>query len=413
MAHTYDVCFVGAGIAALYAAMRTLQAHPEARVILLERNDRVGGRAHNVVFNGTEVVEGAGIGRVKKDKLLRALLEELGLPTLEFRLPHQATFQTANMRDVLRRLKAAAPKYDRHRVPFREFARTELGPREYARFVATTGYRDYEKADIIDTLYHYGFDDTEAAPLFRVPWNSLVQALLQRVGSHRVQLQTAVTSINKVAEDNHFVVTHTKGTIHCKRIVVATTAQTLRHLFPSIPQYLHVASQPFLRVYAKIAPNPLFRDRVATYSLVRGPLQKIIPMDAKRGVYMIAYADNAYATKLSRIGYDKDKWEQLVQKATGVPVTVEDLFIRYWTEGTHYYPPLPRPSRTRGEFVRHIQRPLPGAFVVGEAVSQRYQGWTEGALESVHAILPDLTRSLNETGAPPKKVRIHKSLHPK
>ena len=34
------------------------------------------------------------------------------------------------------------------------------------------------------------------------------------------------------------------------------------------------------------------------YTIGPGPLQKIIPMDASKGVYMIAYSDNANATFL-------------------------------------------------------------------------------------------------------------------
>jgi monoamine oxidase len=53
----------------------------------------------------------------------------------------------------------------------------------------------------------------------------------------------------------------------------------------------------------------------------------------------------------------------------------------YWSVGTHYYAPL-KGFRTREDFVRRAQHPIQNMLVVGEVVS-RYQGWVEGALESV------------------------------
>ena len=39
----------------------------------------------------------------------------------------------------------------------------------------------------------------------------------------------------------------------------------------------------------------IMKKYVTTYTIVPGPLQKIIPMDPNKGVYMIAYSDNYYA----------------------------------------------------------------------------------------------------------------------
>jgi monoamine oxidase len=50
------------------------------------------------------------------------------------------------------------------------------------------------------------------------------------------------------------------------------------------------------------------------------------------------------------------------------------------------------PRRWKGDrdaYLRYIQNPVPGLYVVGEGFS-RNQGWTEGALESVHKILDKL-----------------------
>jgi monoamine oxidase len=41
---------------------------------------------------------------------------------------------------------------------------------------------------------------------------------------------------------------------------------------------------------------------------------------------------------------------------------------------------------SRNSFIHEVQHPEPNILVVGEVVSSD-QGWTEGALESVHSVL--------------------------
>ena len=65
-------------------------------------------------------------------------------------------------------------------------------------------------------------------------------------------------------------------------------------------------------------------------------------------------------------------------------VAIKDF---YWPIGTHYYEPLDlKKYVNRNEFIKEAQHPESGILVVGEDVSRK-QGWTEGALESVHAVL--------------------------
>jgi hypothetical protein len=121
--------------------------------------------------------------------------------------------------------------------------------------------------------------------------------------------------------------------------------------------------------------------------------QKIIPMDANKGVYMIAYSDNFNALLqkkyLENTLENRNLYCDLLEESLGIPkgalkiIAIKDY---YWPIGTHYYEPLKGPYRTRNEFVNKAQHPENGMLVVGEVVS-RYTGWTEGALKSVEAVL--------------------------
>lgn len=180
------------------------------------------------------------------------------------------------------------------------------------------------------------------------------------------------------------------------KVIVATRISTTQQLLPQFSIYKQIHGQPFLYVYAKFNKESaqVMRFLVPDYTIVPGPLQKMIPMDADRGVYMIAYSDNKSAEYLRPFTANTEKnrefFEAEIEKAFGLKngiLKIIALTDFYWPIGTHYYEPLDTSKfKNREEFIRKAQHPEKGILVVGEAVSRR-QGWTEGALESVHAVL--------------------------
>jgi hypothetical protein len=135
------------------------------------------------------------------------------------------------------------------------------------------------------------------------------------------------------------------------------------------------------------------KQYVPTYTIVPGPLQKIIPIDANKGIYMIAYSDNANAGLLRDYLENNEKnrelFCELIEKSLGIPdgelmlTSIKDF---YWPIGTHYYTPLKDKYENRQTFIYEAQHPEKDILVVGEVVSIN-QGWVEGALESVKAVL--------------------------
>ena len=109
---------------------------------------------------------------------------------------------------------------------------------------------------------------------------------------------------------------------------------------------------------------------------------------------MIAYSDNSNAIALKdhlkNTAENRDLYCDLIEQSLGIQhgslelIAIKDF---YWPIGTHYYEPLKTSQfKSRDAFLKVAQHPEKGMLVVGEAVS-RYQGWVEGALESVEAVL--------------------------
>jgi hypothetical protein len=155
--------------------------------------------------------------------------------------------------------------------------------------------------------------------------------------------------------------------------------------------YNQIHAQPFLMVYAKFdkKSSDLMKTRVKTFTVVSTRIQKLIPMNPDKGVYMIAYTDNSHATSLRKYLENTrkncDAYSKWVEEALGITgLHIIAIKSYYWSEGTHYYEPLK--SGNRIDFIHTIQHPCTSVAVVGEAVS-RNQGWVEGALESVNSAI--------------------------
>jgi hypothetical protein len=404
----YDIIIVGAGISGLYSAYNIQKISPKTSFVILESNKRewIGGRIGTKKFYGVDVVVGAGVGRKYKDYLLTQLLDELHVPFHDCPPKMNYTFTNVDINKIITflRKKYKESNYG-HFETFKTFATHYLGEKIYKEFLVSAGYTDYENADVYETLYKYGMDDnTYKWTALKVPWNILVDKIVDKIGSKNIKPSNGVVSISNGKDENNnclFELKTDKNVIyHCRKVIVATRISTLRKIVPGASDknsiYQQIQGQPFLRLYAKFPKKSadIMKKLVPHYTIVTGPLQKIIPMDKTKGVYMIAYSDNASAEYLKKYKDNTPEncafFSELLEKTFGLEkntLTITALSDYYWPIGTHYYKPLEKGSiLTRNKFIKIAQHPMPGMLVVGELVSRR-QGWVEGALESVDAVL--------------------------
>ena len=397
----YDVIIIGAGVAGLYAAYNIKRLSPSSTFLILEKNGKhgLGGRAGNEMFCGTKVVTGAGIGRLKKDKFLYRLLKELSIKTTEFVTvePHYSTtINKSNIPKILVQLKKLLKEEDKPGT-FKSFATKILGSKEYDQFLITSGYTDYENEDVHDVLYHYGMEDNFTRYKgFHVAWKELVLKMVETIGSDHIKFSYNVAAISKLSSQTFEI--YKTGSEHffsAKKVIIATTVSGIRTLLPDLNIYKEIEGQPFLRVYGKFdkKSTTIMNQFIKGTTIVPGHLQKIIPIDSDKGIFMIAYSDNKHAlflkTHLENDEQNRHYFCRIVEKCLGIPrdslklITMKSF---YWDIGTHYYKPLDinRIHKTRAEFIDDAQHPVKDVLVVGEVVSLQ-QGWTEGALESVQA----------------------------
>jgi len=406
MNSVYDFIIIGSGIAGLYSAYKILHISPNSSILILERNKKswLGGRTSNIDFYGANIVTGAGIGRQNKDKKLMRLLDDLDIPYNKYSVTKRYGLGVTRT-DVSKTIFYLRKAYNKDQKlykgkTFRDFSIHILGETLYHNFVTSTGYTDYENADIHDVLYYYGMDDnSDKLDAFSVPWKKLIDDMIKWLLHYNVNIKSSsnVTKINRLddcKETCGFVVSCENGEKYrCKKVVVATTISSIHKLFPidKFPIYKQIHGQPFLRLYGKFSGKSalLMKNTVKTYTIVSGPLYKIIPMDVKRNVYMIVYNDNAgsifFKNHLKNTRANRDLFARLLEKSFGLPfdsLQLDAIIDFYWPIGTHYYEPLSSEYKNRVDFIKKAQNPINGVVVVGEVVALN-QGWVEGALDSV------------------------------
>lgn len=403
----YDIIIVGSGMSGLYSAYNIKISSPDSSFLVLEKYKKqwIGGRTSNEKFYGVEVVTGAGIGRKDTNPLLIQLLNKLNIPYSEFKskMDYAKTFNPVNIMKIINKLKIEYKKHpELSNDTFKDFFTKILGEKLYKEFIVSSGYSDYENADLKETLYNYGMDDNMGGWIgLHIPWKKLVEKIYSNIGSHHFKFSSEVISIKKIKEEPClFEISINNGVkYYCNKVIIATTINGIQKLVPgasdknSIYQQIH--GQPFLRLYAKFDKKSaeIMKKMVPNYIIVPGPLQKILPMDTEKRVYMISYSDNSNAMILKKYLENTSKNREilcrLIEKSLGLPnnslniIAIKDF---YWPIGTHYYEPLQKNFKNRDDFVYKVQHPEKGMLVVGEVVS-RYQGWVEGALESVKNVV--------------------------
>jgi len=402
----YDIIIVGAGLAGLYSAYNIKKMYPKISLLVLESNRRpyIGGRIGNHIFYGTSVVIGAGVPRKDTDYLWIKLLKELNIKYTQFPVSMHYSKNIKNPIDIKQCLKELRKIYQSYKNPpsitFKNFALKHLGKKLYDDFVISNGYSDYENEDVYEVLYHYQIEDNAPGwTALDVSWSSIVNSLCNKIGHQNILTSNKVEKIDKIqVSPCLFELTTLKqnkqNLYYANKVIIATRISTVQKLLPQLKIYKEIHGQPFLYIYAKFdkKSSEIMSQLVSTYTIVCGPLQKMIPFS--KSVYMIAYSDNKNAEILEKhkdnIPENRKFFANQVEEALGIiPNTLKIIAIKdfYWPIGTHYYEPLDREKyNNRPDFIREAQHPEAGMLVVGEAVSRR-QGWSEGALESVENVL--------------------------
>lgn len=377
----YDIIIIGAGPAGLYLAHKLKNPN----ILILERNNYVGGRTRMYDFHGSKINSGAFSIRPYKDKLMLELLEEFGLSREITNIYKNYDYipRKIDLGKMIIILKSLVTPENQH-LNTKSFFLQHFDIETYQDFVNTIGRTDFELENINNTLNFYGLEDyLPHTQRIRVDWNKLWTTISEKLN---IKLNTNVNNIARF--DNGLKIYTDNDNYLCKNVVIACDISTVKTLLPMYEIYNNIHGQPYILIHGLFNEKGdyLLKSRVKTMTVLNSPLQNIIPKD--NGHYLIAYADNGSAQTLIRAFEDKRRLENLLMKALkidyGLENTLIDMKSYYTNPATHYYP-IP----VDDEFIYSAQHPEENIYVIGELISLN-QGWTEGALQSVMNIIDDL-----------------------
>jgi hypothetical protein len=397
----HDIIIIGGGISSLYAAYKLLQKNPELSILLLEKENHLGGRTWKEKFNTTNVVVGAGVLRAKKDKIPIGLLDTFGIKyniskhSTDYILPFKVELK--ELFEKLKKVYAKDPtKYIRY--TFKQFGESVLGKKIYCQFRTQSGYADYDKQNVHDTLYNYNFDDNYFnAPVISVDWVMLITRLQDFLKDYK-NFKLVKNSTVKSIQYEPFVVSTNKNKYQCKQLICGTNITSFLKIFNNLPAnilkpYKKIIGQPFLLLYAKFSKESalIMKNYVKTFTIVNGIMQKMIPINPDEGIYLVGYNDNSNAIKLKPYVKDKKIISNIVKKTLGIKqeLVIKDMKHYYWENGTHYFKPYQDLYQT-SEFYKMITNPIKNLHVIGEMVAQK-QGWVGGTLETVDKVIRNIS----------------------
>jgi len=271
-------------------------------------------------------------------------------------------------------------------------------------------------------------DNNEGWTGIKIPWDTLHETLAQTIGSEHIQNETTVHSIQykQHAHPEFTVFAKNKKrnvSYQAKNIIFAlpvnavnTIIQKSKTLQKIIQPITQIHAQNFVRIYGDFKPSvtKLLQQYIPKHSIVYSPLHYVIPMNAQKGVYLLACSDNTDAdllrthsknTKANRAYFEKEVEKAFHMPAGSLQNSLEKIHSFHWQEGTHYMVPphsehiIPHYmqekdvkkalQKYKNNILAKITHPHEHIFLVGEGVSEN-RGWVNEALKSVEHVMKHL-----------------------
>jgi len=416
----YDIIIIGGGISGLNTAYQLLLKKPEFKILLLEKNNYLGGRIKSFtknINNHTYIWE-EGAGRLNDNHILFInLIKELGLTNNLSKIssditfyPSKDTIYTTNKKftnkspfDYIQKVINYSKNQNKDEIQkytFKEYCAFVLDKKEikfildsfgyYAQLIKMNAYNALKLFDkgMNPMLQFYHLD-----PCMDLIIKKLEEKIIQRNG--KILLNSDVLNIDYDNYHNYnkiFNVFLEKKIYKSKYCVFAIPKPELLKfniLNPVKKELNSIHYKSLCRIYSIFKKEDIwFKD--ISKSTTNNNSRYIIPIDKEHGLIMISYSDSKFA----------DYWNRLY-------LTNKELFIYHLKNNIFktFHKKIENPIYTKPSYwncavgfwkkkkdstilSNKIIHPIPNInlFICGENYSET-QGWIEGALETSFKVI--------------------------
>lgn len=365
----YEYIILGGGVAGLYTAYHILQKSPNSSILILEKENHLGGRIHT--FSDKYMTVEAGAGRFhEKNILLFELLKELGLVSKIHKISGSASFAPienpgAFMNSILDRegmgsqplWGVSSPSMDLltpiyklffdmalgtqnipnaelifrvivaskgeplsklQNISFLHFAKEVLTQEEIDFIAGSFGY--YSELVIMNAADAIYLMEQHLTPMnqFYVLNGGLSQ-IIENLENKLVKQKHIKILTNRAVKNIHF--SKNEFTIQCENLdttyigetcicAVPNTVLQKFKIFHPVKHLLNkIDCQPLCRIYSQFPKGDDGEGEVWFKGLPKlttnNDLRMVIPIDEKEGILMSSYTDNKFARKWNQL-YEKE-----------------------------------------------------------------------------------------------------------
>ena len=401
--NTYDIIIIGGGIAGLYTAYRAIKRNPNRKILILEKEYRLGGRIYTYQEDDFPVSVEYGAGRFHRGHThLFRLLGELELVNKV--KPITPMVESSEMKYLMEQIikKYHSRKNDQD---------LELSFKEY---VTKHSIVTIKEMHYIESNYGYSaelilmnmkdamilIEDMRMNSYYNLQGGlsqiiTKLEKFLRKMKCNILK-NSPVKTIKQVAWENNkikFMIHTDNGNEYmakkCVLAVPKTTLQSFSILKPIKEKLNSIVTTPLCRIYAQYDHDKngdIWFQRMQKQS-IPNYLRMIIPYNKEEGVIMNSYIDDKYARwwyhlwKIEGISGVKQQLCSMTKKEfpwadIHLPRKIK---IAYWDAGVAFWKPGVKNSEI---LAKEISRPLGDhieLYICGENYSPRQQ-WIESAL---------------------------------
>lgn len=401
----YHTIIIGAGFAGLYY----INKFNVQNYLVLERENRIGGRVFNIQWNNSQISLGGSVVKYS-NKYTLDLCAKYGLETDEFvSIYHFVDFEGTipNEKDIFdsnkKIIKYLRNLYKKHsdeviklKLTFDEFLLKYLDFDVYRMIKQRLLYLTYLNADV-----QYTLDNETIYELLRIEdfklkyikpngYTILLEKIKQSIPDSNIKLNTNVTKINRLGS-KYFISCSNGQSYVCERLVLATEKNPKISIdIPNVNQvYDMVDGCEYIRVYAYWKNGHGITNSIKTQN-VPGKVIVINP-----NILMACYTEYYNASRLYKL-FGKNSKEDNINLITSIlnnsyikVSAPDDFMFKFWNVGTHFFIPGTTFDHLRSE-IKNIATNL-NVHLIGELFAESH-GWVDSAIQSVELLYDDLNR---------------------
>lgn len=402
----YDIIIIGGGISGLYSAYNLLKKKPLLKILILERNNYLGGRikTFNKKINNHHYIWEEGAGRLNDNHtLFIELIDNLNLKNNLSKIGSDITFYPSKgYKKDIKFVKKSPFIYINKVIKYSKKDKKE--------YLQTFTFKEYvekvlEKDEIKFILDSFGYyaqlikmNAYNAIHLFNTGMNPSLQfyhlnpgfdTLINELKNELKKLNCNIilnSNVLDIRYDTNFKIILDNICYESKICILAIPKTDLLHfkILKSIkPELNSINYKSLCRIYSIFKKKDIwFKDIGKTTT--NNNSRYIIPIDKENGIIMISYSDSKFADYWNKLHINnedllikklKDNIYKTFNKKIEDPIFTK---VSYWKCAVGFWKKNIDSRIISKKMIKPINIPL---FICGENYSET-QGWIEGALQT-------------------------------